>query len=174
MSRSVDLINLVKIDLLKGRSNADLNSLSRILRDNYDNRLLDDVTTSSYEDSYCPPNDIIDGVIREMKNDFYAATKEEIEVENYWGHIHEKNMSTNCHNHCSSYVSGVLYVEAPKGSGILVFRPRINQYDNAAYVSKFEPERGIFYMFPSHLDHYVSRNLSDDLRISVSFNFKKL
>mgnify|MGYP003329958314 CR=1 FL=1 len=81
MPRSVDLINLVKIDLLKGRSNADLNSLSRILRDNYDNRLLDDVTTSSYEDSYCPPNDIIDGVIREMKNDFYAATKEEIEVE---------------------------------------------------------------------------------------------
>ena len=91
MPRSVDLINLARIDLLKGKSEADLDSLSKILRDNYKNRLLDDVTTSSYEDSYCPPNDIVDGIIREMKNDFYAATKEEIEVENFWGHIHEKN-----------------------------------------------------------------------------------
>ena len=174
MPRSVDLINLARIDLLKGKSDADLDSLSKILRDNYKNRLLDDVTTSSYEDSYCPPNKIVDGVIREMKNDFYAATKEEIEVENFWGHIHEKNMSTNCHNHTTSYVSAVLYVEVPEGSGKLVFRPRINQYDNSAYISKFNPEKGVFYMFPSHVDHYVSRNLSDEMRISISFNFKKL
>ena len=174
MSRSVDLINLARIDLLKGKSDADLDSLSKILRDNYKNRLLDDVTTSSYEDSYCPSNDIVDGIIREMKNDFYAATEEEIEVENFWGHIHEKNMSTNCHNHTTSYVSAVLYVEVPEGSGKLVFRPRINQYDNSAYISKFNPERGVFYMFPSHVDHYVSRNLSDDMRISISFNFRKL
>jgi len=174
MPRSVDLINLARIDLLKGKSDADLDSLSKILRDNYKSRLLDDVTTSSYEDSYCPPNEIVDGVIREMKNDFYAATKEEIEVENFWGHIHEKNMSTNCHNHTTSYVSAVLYVEVPEGSGKLVFRPRINQYDNSAYISKFNPEKGVFYMFPSHVDHYVSRNLSDKMRISISFNFKKL
>tara|TARA_B100000902_G_scaffold156110_1_gene152472 strand:+ start:175 stop:699 length:525 start_codon:yes stop_codon:yes gene_type:complete len=174
MPRSVDLINLARIDLLKGKSDADLDSLSKILRDNYKNRLLDDVTTSSYEDSYCPSNDIVDGIIREMKNDFYAATEEEIEVENFWGHIHEKNMSTNCHNHTTSYVSAVLYVEVPEGSGKLVFRPRINQYDNSAYISKFNPERGVFYMFPSHVDHYVSRNLSDDMRISISFNFRKL
>ncbi len=174
MPRSVDLINLARIDLLKGKSDADLDSLSKILRDNYNNRLLDDVTTSSYEDSYCPSNDIVDGIIREMKNDFYAATEEEIEVENFWGHIHEKNMSTNCHNHTTSYVSAVLYVEVPEGSGKLVFRPRINQYDNSAYISKFNPERGVFYMFPSHVDHYVSRNLSDDMRISISFNFRKL
>jgi len=174
MPRSVDLINLARIDLLKGKSDADLDSLSKILRDNYKSRLLDDVTTSSYEDSYCPPNEIVDGVIREMKNDFYAATKEEIEVENFWGHIHEKNMSTNCHNHTTSYVSAVLYVEVPEGSGKLVFRPRINQYDNSAYISKFNPEKGVFYMFPSHVDHYVSRNLSDEMRISISFNFKKL
>ena len=139
MPRSVDLINLARIDLLKGKSDADLDSLSKILRDNYKNRLLDDVTTSSYEDSYCPSNDIVDGIIREMKNDFYAATEEEIEVENFWGHIHEKNMSTNCHNHTTSYVSAVLYVEVPEGSGKLVFRPRINQYDNSAYISKFTP-----------------------------------
>ena len=174
MPRSVDLINLARIDLLKGKSDADLDSLSKILRDNYKNRLLDDVTTSSYEDSYCPSNDIVDGIVREMKNDFYAATEEEIEVENFWGHIHEKNMSTNCHNHTTSYVSAVLYVEVPEGSGKLVFRPRINQYDNSAYISKFNPERGVFYMFPSHVDHYVSRNLSDDMRISISFNFRKL
>ena len=73
MPRSVDLINLARIDLLKGKSDADLDSLSKILRDNYKNRLLDDVTTSSYEDSYCPPNDIVDGVIRELRSRIFGV-----------------------------------------------------------------------------------------------------
>ena len=82
-------------------------------------------------------------------------------------------MSTTLHNHFDSYVSAVCYVNVPVGSGSIVFRPRLNQYDNSAYASKFEPERGVFYMFPSYLDHFVTRNLSEDLRVSISFNFNK-
>ena len=172
-TRNVELINLARIDLLKGRTNTDLDSLSKILRDNYGNRLSNSIDDTSFEDSVCPPNQFVDEIISEMITDFKAATGEDIFIANYWGHIHEKNMSTTLHNHFDSYVSAVCYVNVPVGSGSIVFRPRLNQYDNSAYASKFEPERGVFYMFPSYLDHFVTRNLSENLRVSISFNFNK-
>ena len=172
-TRNVELINLARIDLLKGRTNTDLDSLSKILRDNYGNRLSHSIDDTSFEDSVCPPNQFCDEIITEMITDFKAATGEDIVIANYWGHIHEKNMSTTLHNHFDSYVSAVCYVNVPVGSGSIVFRPRLNQYDNSAYASKFEPERGVYYMFPSYLDHFVTRNLSEDLRVSISFNFNK-
>ena len=172
-TRNVELINLARIDLLKGRTNTDLDSLSKILRDNYGNRLSHSIDDTSFEDSVCPPNQFVDEIISEMITDFKAATGEDIIIANYWGHIHEKNMSTTLHNHFDSYVSAVCYVNVPVGSGSIVFRPRLNQYDNSAYASKFEPERGVFYMFPSYLDHFVTTNLSEDLRVSISFNFNK-
>ena len=173
LTRNVELINLARIDLLKGRTNTDLDSLSKILRDNYGNRLSHSIDDTSFEDSVCPPNQFVDEIITEMLTDFKAATGEDIVIANYWGHIHEKNMSTTLHNHFDSYVSAVCYVNVPVGSGSIVFRPRLNQYDNSAYASKFEPERGVYYMFPSYLDHFVTRNLSEDLRVSISFNFNK-
>ena len=172
-TRNVELINLARIDLLKGRTNTDLDSLSKILIDNYGNRLSHSIDDTSFEDSVCPPNQFVDEIISEMITDFKAATGEDIVIANYWGHIHEKNMSTTLHNHFDSYVSAVCYVNVPVGSGSIVFRPRLNQYDNSAYASKFEPERGVYYMFPSYLDHFVTRNLSEDLRVSISFNFNK-
>jgi len=172
-TRNVELINLARIDLLKGKTNTDLDSLSKILRDNYSNKLSYNIDDTSFEDSLCPPNQFVDDIISEMTVDFKAATGEDIEISNYWGHIHEKNMSTTLHNHYDSYVSAVCYVDVPVGSGSIVFRPRLNQYDNSAYASKFEPERGLYYMFPSYLDHFVTRNLSDHLRVSISLNFNK-
>ena len=173
LDRDVELINIARIDLLKGRVNADLDSLSKILVDNYNNKIQCEIESTYAEDSICPPNQIVDDIIEQMKIDFHAATKEKIKPLNYWGHIHEKNMSTNTHNHTNTYVSAVVYVEVPQGSGSIVFKPRLNQYDNGAYLSKFAPERGVYYMFPGYLDHFVTRNKSDEFRISLSLNFEK-
>ena len=182
--RNVDLINLTRIDLIKGRSNVDLNQLSKSLLDNYSNKVVPPETSeksikerdyhsnSRYEDSYCPPCSLVDSIIEEMRMDFYAATKENIVATNYWGHIHEKNMSTITHNHIPSYVSSVLYVKIPENAGHIVFNTRSNPY-STPNGSKFEPEEGVYYIFPSFLDHYVTRNMSDDTRISLSFNFDK-
>ena len=175
--RNVDLINLDRIDLVKGRSNVDLNQLSKLLLDNYSNHkelfnLSDRLLANRYEDSYCPPCSLVDSIIEEMRMDFYAATKENIVVTNYWSHIHQKDMSTITHNHIPSYVSSVLYVKIPENAGHIVFNTRSNPYSTPKG-SKFEPEEGVYYMFPSFLDHYVTRNMSDDTRISLSFNFDK-
>ena len=69
-------------------------------------------------------NKYVDTIIEEMKTDFFAATQEKIEVTNFWGHIHEKNMSTTLHNHDKAYVSAVVYLKIPEGSGKIVFIPR--------------------------------------------------
>ncbi len=171
--REVELITLAKIDLIKGRSYANLEELSKLLRDNYETKWSEKNTNTRYEDSYCPPSPIVDEIIEEMQTDFYAGTQEKIVCSSYWGHIHEKNMSTNTHNHGNKYVSAVLYLDIPEGCGNIVFAPRYNQYDNAAYYSSFTPERGVYYMFPGYLDHFVTRNNSEEKRVSISFNFNK-
>jgi uncharacterized protein (TIGR02466 family) len=109
-----------------------------------------------------------------MVLDFKEATNEDIKCENYWAHIHEKNMSTNTHNHGDFYVSSVLYLSVPKGSGDLVFIPKIDYRDDYAYFKICEPIEGYYYLFPSYLDHYVTRNKSEEKRISISFNFIKV
>ena len=113
-SRDVELINIAKIDVMKGIVDSDLDSLSKILLDNYHNKFKCEVESTYFEDSICPPNHIVDDIIEQLKIDFYAATKERISPLNYWGHIHEKNMSTNMHNHNDTYVSAVLYDEVPE------------------------------------------------------------
>ena len=173
-NRNVDLINIARIDLLKGKTNINLDSLSQILLDNYATKFDKKDLSFYYEDSYCPPNEYVDTIIEEMKTDFFAATQEKIEVTNFWGHIHEKNMSTTLHNHDKAYVSAVVYLKLPKGSGSIVFRPRYNQYDNSAYASTFKPEEGTYFIFPGYLDHFVTRNQSNEKRISLSINFEKV
>ena len=60
--RNVDLINIARIDLLKGRVNADLDSLSKILLDNYHNKFECEIESTFSEDSICPPNEILDNI----------------------------------------------------------------------------------------------------------------
>ena len=86
------------------------------------------------------------------------------------GHIHEKNMSTQLHSHSGSFASGVVYISVPKGSGSIVFRPNIDSSNKDRFLTSFPPKRGRYYVFPNYLDHYVTRNNSDEMRISLSFN----
>ena len=174
MERHVELTTIVQVDVLCGKSFADLETLKDIILKESDNKLAEEDYETRYEDTFCPENEIVDEIINEMITDFKAATDEDIRCTGYWGHIHEKNMSTNTHNHGTDYVSSVLYLSVPEGSGNLVFLPKLNQYTNVAYRSYFYPEVGRYYLFPSYLDHYVTRNKSEEKRISISFNFEKV
>mgnify|MGYP002829236759 CR=1 FL=1 len=170
---TAEVRTISQVDIIKAKITQDLDSLEKLLLDNYSNKWSDYSTDTRNEDSYCPPSPIVDEIIEEMQTDFYAGTQEKIVCSSYWGHIHEKNMSTNTHNHGDMYVSAVLYVDIPEGCGNIVFAPRFNQYNNAAYYSSFKAERGVYYMFPGYLDHYVTRNNSEEKRVSISFNFHK-
>ena len=161
------------IQIIKGKINADMDKLSKLLWDNYHNRLSDNVSSIRYEDSFCPADPLIDEIIDEIQTNFEKVTGEKIYNTSYWGHIHEKNMSTNTHNHKGSYVSAVVYAQTPKDCGQIVFLPKLNPYENSTYKSKYVAKKGTYFMFPSFLDHFVTRNNSDDIRMSLSLNFNK-
>ena len=66
MNRDVELINIAKIDVLKGIVDSDLDSLSKILLDNYYNKFECEIDSTYFEDSICPPNDIVDDIIKQI------------------------------------------------------------------------------------------------------------
>ena len=103
---------------------------------------------------------------------------------NMWANINPPGGYNAPHIHPNSLFSGVYYVKAPKGSGNLVCNePRAGAQLNmpARKPGKppkelwrevhLEPKEGRIIMFPFYLWHNVEPNLSNDIRISVSFNF---
>lgn len=103
---------------------------------------------------------------------------------NMWANINPPGGFNRPHTHPNSLWSGVYYVKAPKNSGhlkiedpkpsSLISRPRRKEGQLPNYLWSevhFEPIAGRLIMFPAWLNHCVDPNQSNDIRISVSFNF---
>jgi len=103
---------------------------------------------------------------------------------NMWANINPPGGSNRAHQHPNSLWSGVYYIKAPKNSGNLkiddprsvacMSRPRQKDGEKPARLFRethYEPIAGRCIMFPSWLMHCVDPNNSNDIRISVSFNF---
>ena len=103
---------------------------------------------------------------------------------NMWANVNPKGGMNRAHVHPNSLWSGVYYVKSNKDSGhlkiddprsiALMSRPRLKEKQHPMRLwreSSFEPKAGRLIMFPAWLVHCVDPNMSDELRISVSFNF---
>ena len=103
---------------------------------------------------------------------------------NMWANINPPGGSNRAHIHPNSLWSGVYYVKAPQNSGqlkiedprsvALMSRPKqkdVPKPDRLLREHHYEPKTGRLIMFPSWLNHCVDPNNSNDIRISVSFNF---
>jgi len=103
---------------------------------------------------------------------------------NMWANINPPGGSNRAHIHPNSLWSGVYYVKAPQNSGqlkiedprsvALMTRPKqkdVPKPDRLLREHHYEPKTGRLIMFPSWLNHCVDPNNSNDIRISVSFNF---
>ena len=121
-----------------------------------------------------------------MSKDYYDQEHLDSEpvLGNMWANINPPGGMNRAHQHPNSLWSGVYYIKAPKNSGDLkIDDPR----SSAAMVrpnqkkgpvpprlfreTHYEPVAGRCIMFPSWLMHCVDPNESNDIRISVSFNF---
>tara|TARA_R100001224_G_scaffold21307_1_gene10609 strand:+ start:97 stop:675 length:579 start_codon:yes stop_codon:yes gene_type:complete len=103
---------------------------------------------------------------------------------NMWANINLPNSYNNSHIHPNSLFSGVYYVKSKPNSGRLhIMDPRPGaqlimprrkkgivpmELWRDAYL---EPVPGRLIMFPAWLWHKVELNKSNDMRISISFNF---
>ena len=130
---------------------------------------------------------------KRLTNALYEAQKkiyieEDLDSEpflgNMWANVNPKGGMNRAHVHPNSLWSGVYYVKANKDSGhlkiddprsiALMSRPRLKEKQHPMRLwreSSFEPKAGRLIMFPAWLVHCVDPNMSDELRISVSFNF---
>jgi len=103
---------------------------------------------------------------------------------NMWANINPPGGMNRAHQHPNSLWSGVYYIKAPKNCGYLkiddprasaaMLRPRQKEGEKPARLFRethYEPIAGRCIMFPSWLMHCVDPNNSNDIRISVSFNF---
>ena len=103
---------------------------------------------------------------------------------NMWANINPPGGMNRAHQHPNSLWSGVYYIKAPKNCGYLkiddprsvacMSRPRQKEGkvpERLLRETHYEPIAGRCIMFPSWLMHCVDPNNSNDIRISVSFNF---
>jgi|TARA_R110002020_G_C16138977_1_gene761758 hypothetical protein len=124
-----------------------------------------------------PMNPEFEKVLNHISAQFTYVHHKKLKLLNFWGHVNEKNMSTVTHNHIEKedyegdhHLSGTYYVQVPPKSGHLVLLYPYNSY--VTHKFPIMPKPGEFFLFPSTLDHHVTRNRSNEVRISVSFNFK--
>ena len=103
---------------------------------------------------------------------------------NMWANINPPGAMNRAHMHPNSLWSGVYYVKALPNSGHLkiedprsiaaMSRPRQKEGPTPSRLwreTHFDPKPGRLIMFPSWLVHCVDPNNSNEIRISVSFNF---
>ena len=131
---------------------------------------------------YKPLVDILYSAQREV------FTHQHLEVNpvlgNMWANINPKGGWNRAHVHPNCIYSGVYYIKTPDNCGHLKFedpRPGVQLSIPARKDEQhrpdtwrevhYQPVAGRLIMFPFWLNHLVEPNQSDDIRISVSFNF---
>jgi uncharacterized protein (TIGR02466 family) len=98
------------------------------------------------------------------------------EIVSSWFSKFEKGCFAHIHNHGSSDISGVYYFKVPNGGSELFFRNPITHLDSSLVYEHLgsgidiAPSEGDILLFPSWLQHGVKTNMTDDTRVSVSFN----
>ena len=103
---------------------------------------------------------------------------------NMWANINPKDGMNQTHIHSNSLFSGVYYVKSnPQAGRLKIYDPRPGAQIIMPIRKKGKPPKhlwrdanldpipGRIIMFPAWLWHSVEPNQSNDLRISISFNF---
>jgi uncharacterized protein (TIGR02466 family) len=99
---------------------------------------------------------------------------------NMWFNVYEKGDSQEFHCHGPHHLSCIYYADVKKDDSRIIFnrnpwpmvqmpveRPCPVNFDQVWYT----PERGMLLVFKSDMMHMVERKVTDDIRISFSYNF---
>lgn len=105
--------------------------------------------------------------------------------DNMWININKYKDFNMSHIHPACSIAGVFYVKCPEGCGDIVlengcadsiehtWEESINKYTlNTSSKWTIRAADNLLLLFPSYLTHYVGPNLSNQERISLSFNIK--
>ena len=127
--------------------------------------------------------------------EFFGAGRSWEIIDNIWYNVYGKGQDGMQHNHIACDFSAVHYFKfnPQVHTGTTFINPRLNEAkyykslsdpviknlqetnpEHSLYQEVFTPQinEGDFIIFPSHLDHVIYRNNSDDLRVTIALNFK--
>lgn len=115
---------------------------------------------------------IIENICNEI---FFQYSSDQLKIDALWGNINSHGNYNGSHVH-DGVLSGVFYLQVPANSGKLVLINPAVRADTHPIRSKnyaIQPQALGCIIFPSWLEHYVEPNLSNENRISLSFNLKR-
>ncbi len=111
------------------------------------------------------------GVVKDENIDWVEKLKKTIETvtkqktERFWFNINGPGHSNKWHRHFIDCNVAVLYIKVPPNSGNIEFR-------NNDQIEVITPTAGQLLVFPGTLEHRVTDNESQDIRISLATNLK--
>lgn len=159
-----------KIDIQLFYLELDNKELTKEILDNSLTPINSNPYHSNYEDSlFSSKFGKISSLFIKKINEF--ALKENLKLVDIWSHIHKPLESTNTHSHTPTNLSFVYYVKVPSNCGQFIIDLSLSLNGPRIPIS---PVEGNLLIFPSWLPHMVTKNLSNDTRISISGNFKKI
>jgi hypothetical protein len=98
-----------------------------------------------------------------FESTYQQVQAEQGPIDSWWFNVNTLGEYTGWHAHHRWDTVGVLYVSVPAGD--IEFR------QGGAYWTE-TPHQGDLLVFPGKLDHRVRPNNSEQVRISIAFNFK--
>ena len=135
---------------------------------------LDDTEGNTFaEVSFYPETEACNHLLKEVDKVIQNEVNQYFKTYNQWAHILEPNESTMIHTHDNpgmpSHLSWVYYSKTEPNCGNIVWQTTIHN----RFVSMEEtPEVGKLIIFPNWMPHFTKKNISDDIRISISGNAK--
>ena len=124
-----------------------------------------------------------------LKTDIGMKDNVELDIDNIWININEKNSYNDLHSHPGSPYSGVYYFKCNReDSGNIMFKSPIVAHEyhlddmlfknNPQLVGHtrcfYQPDEQKILFFPGWLQHSVTPNNNEQSRISISFNTQVL
>jgi uncharacterized protein (TIGR02466 family) len=128
----------------------------------------------------------IENCLQQLRNDLYDSPTFDIKVTDCWLNKSSYTEKHHLHSHANSLYSGILYLTShDKKSTTKFFFP--NPFYNIEFTSLFKiqdlvitskktlvteitPEAGKLIIFPSHIQHETTTNITRDNRYTVAFN----
>lgn len=130
---------------------------------------------------------VIESMMEEyVYNQLKLPTYSKLKLVNSWMVIGEPGSKTNSHSHPNSVYSGIFYLKAGPGTGVVQFSiprnsltfttptvsPRPTEFNfYNSYCWGIEPNDNTILIFPSHLEHAITENISNRIRCCVAFNY---
>ena len=123
-------------------------------------------------------SDISDIILSLYKKEILKNKSLDIKLDSIWANINHKGCYNKIHSHGASHYSGVYYIKTPKNSGNLYLVNRETSFtepfnyfkSDCADEVEYKPEEGDLYFFSGNLPHRTGINLSDEDRVSISWN----